>query len=595
MPRDERRRNEKLDSVAWERELMPRMHRPFPQLLALLLLGACTGNATREAVQFPPTWRFASVDSPLVGRHAMVVSEHALSSRVGVDILRRGGNAIDAAVAVGFAQVVVNPRAGNIGGGGFLMYRQADGRVFALDYREKAPGAASRDMYLDSAGNLSDKSLTGALAAGVPGAVAGMFEMHRRFGHLLWKDVVAPAIALARDGHEVDSVRASTIESSRRRLSRFPTSAALFFPGGHAPAQNTLWRQPELAATLQLIADSGEAGFYRGRTADLIVRQMQASGGIITGADLANYRAQWREPLKISYRGWTIWSMPPSSSGGVTMALMFNILEGYRHLPRFGSAALDHLEIEAMRRAFTDRNRFLGDPDVVEMPLERLLSKTYAAELRGQIRTNHATPSSAMPSIVEGTETTHFAVVDSAGNAVSITTTLNDNFGSAVVVGGAGFLLNDEMDDFSAKPGTPNDYGLIQGEPNAIAPGKRMLSAMTPSIVLDPSDCLSLVLGSPGGPRIITAVWQVISNVIDHGMTLSQAVYAPRIHHQSLPDSLRWEPGGVEPETRRKLEKMGHLFHARPEGNAVVEAIRVTPRGLEGVTDPRILSRAAGY
>jgi gamma-glutamyltranspeptidase/glutathione hydrolase len=325
---------------------------------------------------------------------------------------------------------------------------------------------------------------------------------------------------------------------------------------------------------------------------------MQKSGGIITHQDLESYQPAWRDPIAITYRGYTIYSMPPASSGGVTMALMFNILEGYPTLPKFGSPELLHLEIEAMRRAFTDRNRFLGDPDFVSMPLERLLSKEYAAGLRAQIDRRHATPSSMMPPIMqtsEGTETTHYSLVDPMGNAVSLTTTLNDNFGNALVVGGAGFLLNDEMDDFAAKPGAPNDYGLVQGEPNAIAPNKRMLSAMTPSIVLNPQGQLELVVGAPGGPRIITAVWQVISNVIDHHMDLAAAVYAPRIHHQALPDSVRWERDGIDPNTRRKLEKMGHAFSARPGSNAVIEAIRVTPRGLEGVTDPRITSHAAGY
>jgi gamma-glutamyltranspeptidase/glutathione hydrolase len=564
--------------------------------LCLCVLTACTGgNAPREAVRFPPAWRYAAVDSPVVGREAMVVSEHSVSSQVGADIMRRGGNAIDAAVATGFAQAVVNPRAGNIGGGGFLVYRQSDGQVFTLDYREEAPAAATRDMYLDPAGNPTDRSMMGALAAGVPGSVAGLYEMHRRFGKLPWKDLVAPAIALARDGHEVDSARAMVIESNRHRLSRYPTTAAIYLPGGRPIARGTVWRQRELAATLQLIADSGEAGFYRGRTADLLVRQMQAGGGLVTHEDLAGYRVVWREPVRISYRGWTIFSMPPSSSGGVTMAEMFNMLERWRRLPPFGSAELAHIEIEVMRRAFTDRNRFLGDPAFVRMPLERLLSKSYATELRGQIRKNRATPSSEMPAIVEGSQTTHYSIVDPAGNAVSITTTLNDNFGDALVVGGAGFLLNNEMDDFATKPGAPNDYGLVQGEANAVAPGKRMLSAMTPSIVLGPNDSLVLVVGAPGGPRIITAVWQVISNVIDHGMTMAQAVSAPRIHHQALPDSVRWEAGGVDSAVRSRLEAMGHRFFTRPESNAVIEAIRVTARGLEGVTDPRIPSRAAGF
>lgn len=578
----------------------------FLPLFAVLVVAGCNPGAHHaESVHFPPGWRYSTVDSPLVGRRAMVATENSLGSQVGADVMRRGGNAIDAIVAVAFAQAVVTPRAGNIGGGGFLLYRQADGQVFGLDFREKAPAAASRNMYLDSTGNetviqLGDSefttaSLTGALAAGVPGSVAGLFEAHKRFGHLAWKDVVAPAIALAKGGHVVDSIRAETIAKQARRLRRFPTTRELFFPGGQPIRAGTTWRQPDLAATLQLIADSGANGFYRGRTADLIVRQMQASGGIITHQDLESYRPVWREPVRISYRGWTLFSMPPSSSGGVVMAEMFNILERGR-LPAFGSAELDHLEIEAMRRAFTDRNRFLGDPEFVAMPLDRLLSKRYATDLRRQIREGRATPTSDMPPIVEGSETTHYSVVDSAGNAAALTTTLNDNFGGKLVVGGAGFLLNDEMDDFAVKPGAPNDYGLVQGEANAIAPNKRMLSAMAPTIVLDPRGDLSLVLGAPGGPRIITAVWQVISNIVDHDMTLAQAVYAPRIHHQALPDSIRWEEGGVDPEVRRRLEAMGHAFEPKPGSNAVVEAIRVTRRGLEGVTDPRIQPRAAaGY
>ena len=572
---------------------MPHMRFALPGLL--LIIAACSSRSPREAFHAPPGWRYAQVDSPVVGQHAMVASEHPLSSTIGADVMRRGGNAIDAAVAVGFAQVVVNPRAGNIGGGGFLMYRQADGQLFALDYREKAPAAASRNMYLDSAGNLSEKSSTGHLASGVPGSVAGLWAMHQRFGRLPWKDLVAPAIALARNGHVVDSARSETIRNGARRLARFPSSAALFLRAGQPIPAGTTWRQPELAATLQLIADSGANGFYRGRTADLIVAEMRRGSGIITRQDLANYQPAWREPIRISYRGWTIYSMPPSSSGGVTMAEMFNILGGYRRLPPFGTPELLHLEVEAMRRAFTDRNRFLGDPDVVSMPLDRLLSTAYADTLRRQIDRRRATPSSAMPPIIEGSETTHYSIVDEAGNAVSITTTLNDNFGCAVTVTGGGFLLNNEMDDFAGKPGAPNDYGLVQGEANAIAPNKRMLSAMTPSIVLNPAGRLELVVGAPGGPRIITSVWQVISNVIDHHMDLAEAVYAPRIHHQSLPDSIRWERGGMDPVVRHALEAMGHAFFAQPGSNAVIQAVRVTPRGLEGVSDPRIPSRPDGY
>ena len=561
----------------------------------LLLFAAACGTRTREPARIPPSWRYGNVPAPLVGETAMVVSEHPLASQVGAEIMRRGGNAIDAAVAVGFAEQVVNPRAGNIGGGGYLLYRTALGEVFALDYRETAPAAASRDMYLDAGGNVTRGSLEGARASGVPGSVAGMFEMHRRFGRLPWRDLLEPAIRLAREGHVVDSARHHRIVTAMSRLERYPTSAEIFLPGGSPIPAGTLWRQSDLALTLGRIADSGAAGFYRGRTAELIAEQERRSDGIITRADLEGYRPVWREPIRIAYRGWTVLAMPPSSSGGVTLALLFNMLEGYRRLPGFGSAELIHLEVEAMRRAFTERNRWLGDPAFVQMPLDRLLSKSYAAELRAQIRSDRATPSGELPQIAEGTETTHYSIVDADGNAAAVTTTLNDSFGNALVVGGAGFLLNNEMDDFTAKPGSPNDYGLVQGPANAIAPGKRMLSAMSPTIVLDPQGRLALVLGSPGGPRIISAVFQVISNVIDHDMTLAQAVYAPRIHHQALPDSIRWEPNGVAPETRRALERMGHAFRSTPLFETLVQAIRVTRSGLEGVSDPRTVGGAAGW
>ena len=557
-----------------------------------LVLAACGTRGAREGLT-PNGWRYASPPPPVTGQRAMVVSEHPLSSEVGAEVLRRGGNAIDAAVAVGFAQAVVNPRAGNIGGGGFLVYRTADGQAFTLDYRETAPAAATRKMYLDSAGNLTDRSVIGALAAGVPGSVAGLFEMHRRFGRLPWRDLVAPAIALAR-GHVVDSARSRVINGNGGALGRFPTSAAIFLPGGNPPAPGDTLRQSDLARTLERVAEQGADGFYRGQTADLIVAEMRRSGGVITAEDLAGYRAVWRDPIQSTYRGWRIIAMPPSSSGGVTLTEMFNVLEGYR-MPRFGTAKLMHLETEAMRRAFSDRNRYLGDPAFVQMPLDRLTSKAYAAELRRGIRRNRATPSAEMPAVAEGSETTHYSIVDPDGNAVAITTTINGNFGCKLVVGGAGFMLNNEMDDFAAKPGSPNMFGLVQGEANAIQPGKRMLSSMTPTIVLNPGGRLELVVGAPGGSTIITAVYHVISNVIDHRMSLADAVYAPRIHHQGLPDSLAWEPSGFAPAQRQKLEAMGHALNVRPGYIALINAIRVTPNGLEGVSDPRAAGRAVGF
>jgi gamma-glutamyltranspeptidase/glutathione hydrolase len=572
-----------------------------PTLLLAALLTACGTQGVSPRVSwngsFPAHWRFAAPRAPVVGRYTMVSSDHPLASAVGVDVLRRGGNAVDAAVAVGFALAVVHPQAGNIGGGGFLVYRAADGRVYALDYREAAPGAASRDMYLDSTGAVTEDALIGARSAAVPGSVAGLAEMHRRFGRLPWRDVVAPAIALARDGFAVDTPRAEAFarSESARRLRRFPSTLAAFYHDGRPPAAGDTLRQSDLARTLSLIADSGAAPFYRGSIAGLIVAEMRSSGGVITREDLAQYRPKWREPVQSTYRGWHVISMPPPSSGGITLAEMLNILEGYHPLPPYGTAQLQHLEIEAMRRAFTDRNRYLGDPDFVMMPVRRLMGKPYADSLRRGIDPDRATPSSAMPPVVEGHETTHYSIVDQEGNAAAVTTTLNENFGSALVVAGAGFLLNDEMDDFAVKPGAPNLFGLVQGEANAIQPNKRMLSAMAPTIVLDPRGRLAMVLGSPGGPTIITAVLQVLSNILDHGMSLAQAVSAPRIHHQALPDSLYWEPGGMAPDVRSALEAMGYAFRQRPEVLADVNAVRVTPHGLEGFADPRRGGGAAGW
>jgi gamma-glutamyltranspeptidase/glutathione hydrolase len=526
----------------------------------------------------------------------MVVSGSPLASQVGAAILRRGGNAVDAAVAVGFALAVVHPEAGNLGGGGFMVLRLADGTVRALDYRETAPAAASRDMYLDAQGNPTDRSLTGHLAVGVPGSVAGLAEAHRRYGRLPWPEVVAPAVRLAREGFVVDEFRSRSIAGSADRLARFPASRAQFLPGGKPPAPGTTFRQPDLAATLQLLADSGAEAFYRGRIADLIVREMERGGGIVTKADLEAYRPIWREPITIHYRGYTIYSMPPSSSGGVTMAEILNILEGYDPLPEFGTAPYVHLLAEAMRRAFMDRNRYLGDPAFVQMPLSRLLSKGYAAQLRAQIDPHRATPTPAFVSSgSEGTHTTHYSVVDAAGNAASVTTTLNSSYGSAVTVTGAGFLLNNEMDDFATAPGRPNQYGLVQGEANAVQPGKRMLSAMTPTIVVDANRRLRLVLGSPGGPTIITSVTQVILNVLDHHMALTDAVAAVRVHHQAWPDRLYYERGGLLPETVAALEAMGHQVEERSGYSGDIAAIERRGSVWVGVPDPRRGGGAAGY
>jgi len=541
----------------------------------------------------PETWTLHA--RPVTAPHAMVVSAHPLATQAGVEILKQGGNAIDAAVAVAFALEVVLPDAGNIGGGGFIVHRTARGEVTALDYREAAPAAATHDMYIDSAGNPTKKSEVGHLAAGVPGSVAGLYEAWRKYGSLPWARVIAPAIRLAGGGHVIDTARSRDIAADRDLLAQFPASRAQFLVHDSAPAPGTLWRQPDLARTLQLISDSGPDVFYRGQIADLIVAEMQRGGGLITKDDLRRYRAKWRTPVQLTYRGHTIYSMPPPSSGGVTMGEILNILEGYDTLPAFGTAAYVHLVTEAMRRAFIDRNRWLGDPDLVEMPLDRLLSKSYAATLRSQIDPKHATPTPPHAASGEAMHTTHYSIVDATGNAAAVTTTLNGGFGSGVTVTGAGFLLNNEMDDFATAPGKPNMYGLVQGEANAVAGGKRMLSAMTPSIVLDSAGNLQMVVGTPGGPTIITTVTQVILNVLDQNMSLADAVGAPRIHHQALPDKTYYEHGGLSDSTVSALQAMGHRMEQRRGHSGIVAAIHKTAGGWVGVADPRYAGGALGY
>ncbi len=577
---------------------------PALVLAGLGLLAACTpADAPRTGAQrFPAGWAYAEAAAPVTATSGMVVTTDALASRVGVDILRAGGNAVDAAVTVQFALAVVNPEAGNIGGGGFMVARMADGSTATLDFREKAPLAATRDMYLDSQGNLTDKSVAGHLAVGVPGSVMGMWEAHRRFGSLPWGDVVAPAIALAegfvvtpRFLHAIDSVMV-------RRLSAFPASAAQFLPrDGSPPLVGDTLRQPGLAATFRRIQERGADGFYRGETADLIVAEMRRGGGIITHADLEAYTAVWREPVTFTYRGHEVISMPPSSSGGVTLALIANMLEAHdlSSLPWHGPEMI-HLYAEAWKRAFADRNHYLADPDFVDMPLERMLSAEYARGRGAGISLERATPSAEIGPGLEAPpqreHTTHYSIVDGAGNAVAVTTTINSWFGSMVTVTGAGFILNNEMDDFAAKPGTPNQFGLVQGENNAIAPGKRMLSAMSPTIVVAPSGRLRMVVGTPGGATIITTVFQVLSNVLDYGMDVVTAVSAPRVHHQHLPDRIDYEARGLEPATVFRLREMGHTLAERTEPSGDVQAILVRDDGLlTAWSDPRRGGRAIGY
>ncbi len=568
----------------------PLVRRPVAgALVVAVLLGlSCAGSEEApETGSGPSSWRLGGTAPAADGTLGMVVSGHGLASDVGAAVLEQGGNAIDAAVAVGFALAAVLPAAGNIGGGGFLVYRSSDGEVRALDYREKAPGAATRDMFVDDEGKVAESAVIGHLAAGVPGSVAGLWEMHRTYGTLPWSDLVAPAVELAR-GHEVDEPRSRSLESAAPRLKRFPASAMQFLVDGEAPPPGAILEQPDLAAALQAIAEQGPDGFYRGRIADLIVAEMERGGGLLSHQDLEDYAPVWREPVEIRYRGHTIYSMPPVSSGGLTLGLILNILEGWDPLPPFGSAELIHLEAEAMRLAFRDRNTLLGDPDFVQVPRGQFESQAYADGLRARIDPEEARP---LPQIevappAESTETTHYSVVDRWGNAASVTTTINSGFGNAVTVTGAGFLLNNEMDDFAAAPGQPNQFGLVEGENNAIVPGKRMMSSMTPSIVLDPSEELMMVVGTPGGPTIITTVYHVISNVIDHGMTLREAVESPRVHHQAWPDQVFYEEGGLSAETVDRLTARGHELVERGLSGDV-SAIRVEGSSLLGVADPR--------
>lgn len=573
-------------------------------LLTGLVAASCTGAEAppAQAGPFPEGWPYPADAAPVTATRGMVVSTDELASDVGVAVLQAGGNAVDAAVAVQFALAVVNPEAGNIGGGGFMVVRMADGTAAALDFREKAPLAATRDMYLDAEGNVTDRSVVGHLAAGVPGSVKGMWEAHRRFGTLPWADLVAPAAALA-DGFPVTQRFLRSLDSAMvADLSAFPASAAQFLPrDGQPPQLGDTLRLPDLAATLRRIQEQGADGFYKGRTAELIVEEMERGGGIMTKADLEAYTAAWRDPVVFTYRGHQVVSMAPSSSGGATMALIANILE--RHdvgaLPWHGPGMV-HLYAEAFRRAYADRNHYLADPDFVQIPLARMISPEYARERGADISLERATPSAdvgpGMEAPTEGEHTTHFSVVDGAGNAVSVTTTINSWYGSRVTVTGAGFVLNNEMDDFAAKPGTPNQYGLVQGENNAVGPGKRMLSAMTPSIVVAPDGRLRMVVGTPGGATIITTVFQVISNVLDYGMELVAAVNAPRIHHQHLPDQIWYERGGLDAATLRRLAEMGHRTVERTEMSGDVQAILVGEGGvLEAWSDPRRGGKAVGY
>jgi len=559
-----------------------------------------TAVATPLASWFPKSGTtLAASREPVRARHGVVASTNEVASKVGVDIMKQGGNAVDAAIAVAFALAVTHPAAGNLGGGGFMMIRLKNGRTTAIDYREMAPAAATRNIYLDQNGNViqgEGGSIEGYRAAGVPGTVRGMELALKKYGSgkLTWAQLVEPARRLAANGFVVTNSLSRGLRGNREYLSRYPETKRIYLNNGKFYNEGDLFVQPELGATFARLQQRGPNEFYTGQTAQLIAADMKRHNGLLTLDDLRGYVAKEREPLRGSYRGYEIISMPPPSSGGAVLLEMLNILEGYE-LKKLDWASSDryHLMTEAMRRAFADRAEYMGDTDFVKVPIAGLIDKKYAAQLRSTINAEHASSSEQVkagkPVGYESDETTHFTVVDAEGNAVANTYTLNNSYGSAVVAKGTGLIMNDEMDDFAAKPGTPNLYGLIQGERNAVAPRKRPLSAMTPTFVLRKDGSLWFTVGSPGGPTIINTVLDVITNVIDYDMNIQQAIDAPRIHHQWLPDELVYEPYGLSGDTQRALAARGHKLADKPRYLGDCEGIMIEEKtGIRlGATDPR--------
>lgn len=536
----------------------------------------------------------------------MVASQHPLASKIGVEILKRGGNAVDAAIAVGLMLAVVYPEAGNIGGGGFMLYRRHDGQAFSIDYREMAPKAASRDMFINGDGSLikgEGSSDVGYRASGVPGTLAGFDLAFNKFGSkkVKWRDLVEPARQVAQNGYVLTNRLAELVKSYEKTLVKYPESYRIFARNGNYYKEGDLFKQPELAATLGRIEAQGAKEFYTGRTAQMIADDMKAHGGLITLEDLKNYQAKERTPLRGSYRGNEIITMPPPSSGGLVMLQVLNMLEGYdvKSLG-YNSAAKYHLLAEAMRRSFADRAEFMADPDFANIPVAKLIDKDYAKQRSASIDPLRASSSrdighGAVPG-GEGMETTHFTVVDAEGNIVTNTYTINDLYGSRVTIKGAGFFMNDEMDDFAARPGKANMFGLIQGERNKVEPMKRPLSSMTPTIVMRKDGTPWFAVGARGGPRIITAVLQTVVNVIDHDMNIQQAIDAPRIHHQWFPDEVVYEPYGMSPDTLNVLRGYGHAFPDKPSYIASATGIMIGPDGVRyGAIDSRSDGEAIGY
>ena len=535
----------------------------------------------------------------LIAEKAMVVSAKEEASKIGVAILKKGGNAYDAMVATQLALAVVYPVAGNIGGGGFMVYRSKDGKTGALDFREKAPLTATRDMYLDKAGNvIPDKSSFGVNSVGVPGTIAGIFEVHQKFGSLPFQDLIQPSIDMARNGFTVSKKQTSSLNRTRERFEKANNYKILF---DRAWKQGDLLQQEELAQTLEIIRDKGADGFYKGKTARLFVDYVKELGGIISLEDLAKYKAVWRKPIAFKYKGYTITTMTLPSSGGICLAQILKSIEPY-DLSKIDHNSTEYVQLltEAERRSYADRAHFLGDIDFVNVPADSLIADSYIKKRMSSFSWDKATPSSEVSNgeILgqESDQTTHYSIVDQFGNAVSVTTTLNTGYGSKVLVKGAGFFLNNEMDDFSAKPNVPNVFGLLGSTANEIAPEKRMLSSMTPTIV-EKDGKLKMVVGTPGGSTIITSVLQNIINVVDYNMGMQESVNRPRFHHQWMPDIIRMEPNGFDEASKKKLESLGYKIlekNSRVIGS--VDAILVLPNGtLEGGADKRGDDTAVGF
>lgn len=573
----------------------------FQKAFALLFFVSLVFSAVPANFRVHAEWR-----DPVRGKHAMVATQHELASRVGVEIMKKGGNAVDAAVAVGLTLAVVYPEAGNLGGGGFMLIRDSKGVAHAIDYREMAPKAAGRDMFVDKDGNLvkgEGSSTVGYRASGVPGTLAGFELAFKKYGSgkVKWADIVRPARMLAQNGYVLSYRLTELFKSYKTTLSNYEDSKRIFLNDGKFYEEGDIFRQPDLARTLSRVEVKGASEFYTGQTAHLIADDMKAHGGLITLDDLKNYKAKERTPLHGNYRGNEIITMPPPSSGGIVMLEVLNMLEGYDlRKMKYNSAAKYHVVAETERRAFADRAEFMGDPDFASVPVAKMLDKTYAEQRRSSIDLTKASTSrdvghGDIPG-GESMDTTHFTVIDGAGTVVTNTYTLNDLYGSRVTAKGTGMLLNDEMDDFAARPGKPNMFGLVQGEKNAVQPGKRPLSSMTPTIVLKKDGTFWFALGARGGPRIISAVLQSVINVIDFDMDIQAAIDAPRVHHQWMPDEILYEPYGFSPDTLNILTSYGHKFVERPGNVANATGVMVDAKGVRlGAIDSRSDGEAVGY